>query len=92
MSAEEASNASGSTDSAPESGPSSSSRLHAWVAAVHKTVGLGTGLVLLPWTIERYDISNGADWKPLAANAIAITTIATGKSLVDVLKAVVKPR
>lgn len=89
MSVNEASNDSNSTESEPASGDSSSSRLHAWVAAIHKTAGLGTGLVLLPWTIERY---NGGDWKPLAANAIAITTIATGKSLVDVLKAVVKPR
>lgn len=71
------------------SGGVSRSRLELWAVIAHKSIAIGTGLVLLPWTMRHYD---AGDWKPLAANAIALTTIATGKSLVDVLKAVVKPR
>jgi hypothetical protein len=56
---------------------------------LHKTIGLCTALYLLPWTLRRYE---SGDWKPLAADGIAVITIATGKSIIDVLKAVIKPR
>lgn len=80
-----------SSSQLPESQSGGSSRSwwsHATVL-LHKTIGLGTALYLIPWCLKRYETG---DWKPLAANAIAVITIATGKSIVDVLKAVVKPR
>lgn len=89
MGSDETSTESNLSSQALPSGDVSRSRTERLVVILHKTIVIGTGLALLPWTMKHYD---AGDWKPLAANAIALTTIATGKSLVDVLKAVVKPR